>query len=126
MRYLIDGARNSLTNKPYFVTYIKYIAFALNVQKALIWYQRQNNLFNDKMKIQIYCPSNMLQTLCKFLPHNEQQRFIYFYFILTTSQIFIAVTESTIVDHQNVAYNFQSTKLLSFAIERLGLYITHI
>ena len=88
--------------------------------------KRQNNLFNDKMKIQIYCPSNMLQTLCKFLPHNEQQGFIYFYFILTTSQIFIAVTESTIVDHQNVAYNFQSTKLLSFVIERLALHIRHI
>ena len=88
--------------------------------------KRQNDLFNDKMKIKIYCPSNMLQTLCKFLPHNEQQGFIYFHFILTTCQIFIAVKESTILDHQKVAYNFQSTKLLSFVMERLGLYIRHI
>ena len=68
----------------------------------------------------------MLQTLCKFLPHNEQQGFIYFYFILTTYQIFIAVTESTILDHQKVAYTFQSTRLRSFMIERLDLYTRHI
>ena len=40
MRYFIDATKNRLTNKPYFVTYIQNIAFALNVKKALIWYQK--------------------------------------------------------------------------------------
>ena len=68
----------------------------------------------------------MLQTRCKFLPHNEKQGFVHFYFILTTCQIFIAVTESNILGPQKVAYTFQSTRLRSFVIERLDLYTRHI
>ena len=68
----------------------------------------------------------MLQTRCKFLPHNEKQGFVQFYFILTACQIFIAVTESNIPGPQKVAYTFQSTRLRSFVIERLDLYTRHI
>ena len=73
MRYFIDAARNSFTNQPYLVHLNKQYSFRFECQESSHLVLKAIYLFNDKMKIQIYCRFNMRQTLRKFLPHYEQQ-----------------------------------------------------